>query len=197
MFITYLIIFVFICAAICIALFELYIIISRSEYIWCVFHHQIPYVASSIYLRRALITEIRKHYPNATTICDIGAGYGGLARYISRHTNMSVVALENMPFTITVARTINFITRSHVTIIKCDAFEYIKSSPRFDIGVAYLGPSVNHRLAELKGKLDVIITFDVPIPKLKPTRTIDVGHGVTHYGRKVFPHKLFVYDFRK
>lgn len=180
-----------------IALIELYIFSIGAEYIWCMFHNQIPCVSSSKYLRRALITEINKHFPDAISICDIGAGHGGLARYIARHSAMSVVALENMPFTITVARIMNFITRSRVKIIKCNAFEYLKTSPRFNIGVAYLGPSVNHRLAELTKTFDMIITFDVPIPTMKPTRTVDVGHGTTQYGRHKFPHKLFVYDLRK
>ena len=154
-------------------------------------------MASSKYLRRALVNEIDKHFPHATSLCDIGAGYGGLARYVAKHRKISVVALENMPFTITVARIINFITRSRVQIIKCDAFEYLKTSPRFDIGVAYLGPNVNHRLAEYVDKFNVIITFDVPIDGLKPTRIIDVGHGNTRYGFHKYPHKLFIYDFQK
>ena len=178
---------------ICIALLELYIFISTGEYIWCVIHNQIPCVSSSKYLRRALIRELEKHFPNATSICDIGAGYGGLGRYIAKNRDMTVVALENMPFTITVARVMNFITRSRVKIIKCDAFEYMKKSPRFDIGVAYLGPSVNYKLADYIDKFDAIITFDVPIDSLVPTRVINVGHGVTRYGRHKFPHKLFVY----
>ncbi|MBO7643063.1 MAG: class I SAM-dependent methyltransferase [Alphaproteobacteria bacterium] len=180
-----------------IALVELYIFVSAAEYFWCIFHNQIPYVASSKYLRRALVNEIDKHFPHATSLCDIGAGYGGLARYVAKHRKISVVALENMPFTITVARIINFITRSRVQIIKCDAFEYLKTSPRFDIGVAYLGPNVNHRLAEYVDKFNVIITFDVPIDGLKPTRIIDVGHGNTRYGFHKYPHKLFIYDFQK
>ena len=190
-------IFIGIFLAACIAILELYLIITRSEYIWCVFHNQIPYVASSKYLRRALVTEINKHFPNATSICDIGAGYGGLARYIAKKCDMTVVALENMPFTITMARVMNFVTHSRAKIVRCDAFKYLKTSPKFDIGVAYLGPTVNHRLAELKDSFDVIITFDVPIDKLKPTRIIDVGHGTTRYGNRKYPHKLFVYDFRK
>lgn len=176
---------------------ELYIVLYGAEYIWCVLHNQIPFVHSSKYLRRALIAEIQKQFPDATSACDIGAGYGGLARYIARHCDMSVVALENMPFTITVAHIIKFITHSRVQIIKCDAFEYLKSSPHFDIGVAYLGPSTNHRLSEYKDTFNVIITFDVPVEKLKPTRVIDVGHGHTNYGQYKYPHKLFVYDFRK
>ncbi len=192
-----LLIYTFIAAIVFITLLVFYVIVSRTEYILCMFRNQIPYVPSSRYLRRAVVAEIQKHFPNATSIVDIGAGYGGLARYIECHTDMTVVALENMPFTITVARIIKFITRSHIKIIKCDAFEYLKSSPRFDIGVAYLGPTVNHKLTDLKNNIDVIITLDVPIPKLKPTRIINVGHGFTHYGRKKFPHKLFVYDFRK
>lgn len=189
--------YIIIIAIILIVLIELYVFVSGIEYIWCVSHNQIPFVHSSIYLRRAAVTEIKKHFPNATSLCDIGAGYGGLARHIARNTNMYVVALENMPFTITVARIMNLITRPRIKIIKCDAFEYLNTSPKFNIGVAYLGPNVNYRLAKYKNKFDAIITFDVPIDKLKPTRIINVGHGHTTYGHYKFPHKLFVYDFRK
>ena len=197
MFIYYLLFSIWVCIAIYIALLEIYIIISSTEYIWCVTHKQIPFVPSSRYLRRALIDEIKKHFPHATSICDIGAGYGGLARYIARNRDMSVVALENMPFTVNVARMMNCIAHTNVQIIKCDAFKYLKTSPKFDIGVAYLGPKVNYRLAEITKTFDVIITFDVPIDSLKPTRVINVGHGSTRYGFQKYPHKLFVYDFRK
>lgn len=177
---------------------ELYILVYGVEYLWCVYHKkQIPFVHSSKYLRRVVTDEIRTHFPNATSACDIGAGYGGLARYVARHCKMSVVALENMPFTITIARIKNLITRSRVQIIKCDAFEYLKTSTHFNIGIAYLGPDINDRLAKYKNKFDAIITLDVPIEQLKPTRIIDVGHGATRYGRHKYPHKLFVYDFRK
>ena len=189
--------YIIIATIVLIVLLELYVFISGIEYLWCVSHKQIPFVHSSIYLRRALVAEIKKHFPNATSICDIGAGYGGLARHIARNTSTTVVALENMPFTVTVARITNSLTRSRVQIIKCDAFLYLESSPKFNIGVAYLGPSVNYKLARYKNKFDTIITFDVPIEKLKPTRIINVGHGHTAYGRYKFPHKLFVYDFRK
>lgn len=163
----------------------------------CVFRGQIPFVKSSYYLRRAVANEINKHFRDATSVVDIGAGYGRLANYIARHCDVSVVALENMPFTITIAQIIKFFTRSPIQIIRCDAFEYLKSSPRFNIGVAYLGPNVNPRLVQYTKQFDTIITLDVPIEPLKPTRVIEVGHGCTRYGRKKFPHKLFVYDFRK
>lgn len=176
---------------------ELYIIVYGAEYIWCVAHNQIPFVASAKHLRRAVVRTINKYYPNATSIVDIGAGYGGLARYIARNCDATVVALENMPFTITVSRIANWFARTRIQIIKCDAFEYLKSSPRFDIGVAYLGPNTNYRLAEYTKQFDMIITLDVPIDELKPTHIIDVGHGSTRYGRYKYPHKLFVYDLRK
>ena len=188
---------IIIIALIVVALIELYVFIACGEYIWCIFHNQIPFVHSSKYLRRAVVDEINENFPNATSACDIGAGYGGLAHCIARHCDMHVVALENMPFTITVARAINLISRPRIQIIKCDAFEYLKSSPHFCIGVAYLGPTVNYRLAEYKNKFDAIITLDVPIENLNPTRVVNVGHGATRYGRHKFPHKLFIYDFRK
>ena len=175
----------------------MYIILSRLEYIRCVFRRQIPFVKSSRYLRRAVADEINKHFRDATSVVDIGAGYGRLANYIARHCDVSVVALENMPFTITIARIVKFFTRSPIQIIQCDAFEYLKTSPHFNIGVAYLGPNVNSRLAEYKNTFDVIITLDVPIESLTPTRITDVGHGATRKKKKKYPHKLFVYDFRK
>ena len=180
-----------------IALLELYLLFSMTEYIWCVFHNQIPFVASARPLRRAVVDAINKYYPNATSIVDIGAGYGGLARHIARNCDATVVALENMPFTITVSRVFNSITRSRVQIIKCDAFEYLKSSPRFDIGIAYLGPNVNPRLIKYTKQFNMLITLDVPIAGLHPVHTVNVGHGFTRYGRHKFPHKLFIYDFRK
>ena len=125
----------------------MYIILSRLEYIRCVFRRQIPFVKSSRYLRRAVADEINKHFRDATSVVDIGAGYGRLANYIARHCDVSVVALENMPFTITIARIVKFFTRSPIQIIQCDAFEYLKTSPHFNIGVAYLGPNVNSSIA--------------------------------------------------
>lgn len=180
-----------------VALLELYLLVRMTEYFWCVFHNQIPFVASSKFLRRAAVDAINKYYPGATSVAEIGAGYGGLARYIARNCDATVVALENMPFTVTVARVFNWVARSRVQIINCDAFEYLKSSPRFDVGIAYLGPNVNPRLAEYAKKFNMLITLDVPIVGLRPTHTINVGHGFTRYGRKKFPHKLFIYDFRK
>ena len=191
-------IYIFACLIICLIFIgELYIIIYGAEHMWCIFHNQIPFVPSSKYLRRAVVNTIHKYYPNATSIVDIGAGYGGLARHIARNCDATVVALENMPFTITVSRVFNWVTRSRVKIIKCDAFQYMQSSPRFDIGVAYLGPNVNPRLAKYKKQFNMLITLDVPVAGLRPTHTVNVGHGFTRYGRHKFPHKLFIYDFRK
>jgi len=42
-----------------------------------------------------VVSEIIKNYPNAKNICEIGAGFGGLARAVARNTNANVYALEN------------------------------------------------------------------------------------------------------
>ena len=172
-----------------------WLVCSHIEYVRCAFFcRQIPFVPSAAVLRRAVASEICRKYPNAKTVCDIGAGYGGLARYIARKTGADVVALENMPWTFFVARVLNFFSRTKVHNIRCDAFEYLdKYQGKFDIGVAYLGPGVNDRLVAVMGRFDVLIVLDVPIPGVNPLYVVDVGHGCTRYGRRKFPHKLFVY----
>ncbi len=173
----------------------LYLVLKAVEYSFCVFRGQIPFVPSAGRLRRAVANEINLHYADMQTACDIGAGYGGLARCISRRCRKRVWALESMPMTAAILWMLNIFTFGRVKTVWCDAFEYLQASDGFDIGVAYLGPGVNGRLANYADKFRVLITLDVPVDGLCPVRTIDVGHGFTRYGRKKFPHRLFVYEF--
>ena len=89
------------------ALFGLvaYIWIKSLESLWCIFVlHQIPFVASDRILRRATVQVISRFCSNVKTVCEIWAGYGGLARFVARKCGAEVVALENMPFTCLVAK---------------------------------------------------------------------------------------------
>ena len=189
-------------SVILLALFEIFLLISLGEHIYSVrFRHQYPPVSCRNAHGRAIADEITKHYPNAKSAVDIGAGYGRLARAMARVRGLKVIAIENMRFSIFVMRVLNFIFGSRrITVVCADAFEYIpRSKKKFDIGVAYLGPAMNARLKDMSKKFHVIITLDVEIPGLKATRVIDVpggGHTHYHYVGK-FPHRLFVYEFTK
>ena len=63
-------------------------------YCACV-RHQPPFVASPDLSRKLVVSEIIKNYTNAKNICEIGSGFGGLARAVARNTNANVYALEN------------------------------------------------------------------------------------------------------
>lgn len=130
------------------------------------------------------------------SVCDIGSGYGGMARMISRRCKMSTVGLENMPFAALVSKTKDIITFSHNKTVWCDAFEYLAQSDGFDIAVAYMGPGFNEYLYKYQDKFRVLITLVIPADNMIPTRIISLGHGHTRYGRHLYPHKLYVYDLR-
>lgn len=174
--------------------FELF---RNIEHAYCTFiKKQIPWVPSIKPLRRAVIHEIQKQIPNAKTAVEIGAGFGGMARMMAHDCDMNVWALENMPFCLLGMRIMNKITFSHnCHIIACDAFKYLEQTRRkFDVGVAYMGPVDNKRLAPVLHKFRILITIDAPIPNVTPTYTVDLSHyGFTRWGGKLYPHMLFVY----
>ncbi len=179
-------------------LFEIWVFIYVLEHIFSRrVKNQYPPVSCRSGHIRALIREIRTHYPNAKVGVDIGAGVGRLARAVSRGTGMYIYGIENMPVSICVARILNFLTgATRVRMIYADAFEYLANyDGRFDIGIAYLGPGMNYMLGPIMSKFRVVITLDVEIPGLTPTRIIDAGGGYTRYhGVGKYPHRLFVYE---
>ena len=182
-----------ICAVI--FLFAVYEILKNSEYFASALRGNVPFVSCPRPLRAAIVRTINAHYGDAKTLCDIGSGYGGLMRHIVRRCPVCATGLENMPISAVGAKMMSAITcGGRVRTIWCDAFEYLDGCDGFDIGIAYLGPGVNDKLARYIPKFRVLIVLDVPIGGVTPTRTIDVGHGHTHYGRKKYPHKLFIYE---
>lgn len=182
--------------------FEFFLLLSLGEHIYSVrFRHQYPQVSCRVCHCRTIIEEIRKHYPNAKTAVDVGAGYGRMCRAMANVRGLKVIAIENMRFSIFVMRLLNFIFGAwRIKIIFADAFAYLGNSrKKYDIGVAYLGPAMNARLLELRKKFKVIITLDAPIPNLSASRIVDIaGGGHTHYHHiGNFPHRLFIYEFAK
>ncbi len=168
-----------------------------AEYLWCVLvKHQAPCVTSSGNLKRATVSAIRQFYPNTKRIIEIGSGHGGLARYVARRVDASVVGVENMPFAVMISKIGDWFCLARSKTIWVDAFEYLnKTSEKFDVAIAYLGPKLTPQIKNYSKKIKVLIAMDFEIPKLTPVRVIDLGGSIT-YGGKKYPHKLFIYEFK-
>ena len=67
---------------------------------------------------------------------------------------------------------------------------------KFDVAIAYLGPTATPMIQKYKDKIKVLISLDFEIKGLKPMRIIDMSKdGYTLYKRIKYPHRLFVYNF--
>lgn len=124
------------------------------EYFYCaVIRHQPPNVSTTRHLRQYVVNEIISNYPDAKKICELGSGFGGLARVIARNTKADVYALENMPFAAFVSKIIDILSgckKNHT--IWTDVFEYLKNE-HFDVVVAYLSSTVTPKIYEHTEKL--------------------------------------------
>lgn len=181
-------------------IFDLYLVFKILEYFYCVYvMHQAPLLASNKKLRHHVVEHLSKHYPHAKHICEIGSGFGGLARSVARKTNANIYALENMPFSVFISKTADIFLKKHNnTTIWCDAFEYLKHTDKhFDVAIAYLGPKATPKIPQYKDKIDVLISLDFEIPNLKPKRIIDLKCGYVIYHKTKYPHKLFIYEFNR
>lgn len=174
---------------------EIYALIYMIEYLMAIFvRHQPPYVATNKNSQKKLAQYINTNYPNAKNICEVGSGYGRLARYIGKHTNANVIGLENMPISAFISKVADLFQTQSKTI-KCDAFEYLKNTDKtFDIAVAYLSPRHMAKLFKMKNKFKVLISLDFEIANQRPTKTIDLGPGYTLLNQKKYPHKMFIYE---
>ena len=170
-------------------------ILNCFEYIFCVhIKKQAPFVPTCYRERKLLLKYIRENYPNAKTFCDVGSGWGGVARYIASKTNISVIGLENMPFSVMVSKILNIFCFGKIKTIKCDAFEYLKKTKnKFDILYTYLSPDKVSHLLKYKNKFKVLITADFEIPNIKPDKIIPLNHGYTLFNNKKYPHTLYIY----
>jgi len=181
-----------------IILVDIFLAIKFFEYVYCAnIRHQPPMVASNNALRRTVIKEIKTHYPHVKNIVEIGSGFGGMARTVARKTHAHVYALENMPFSVFVSKTLDYLSlcRNNKTVW-CDAFQYLNDTDKkFDIAIAFLGPTLTPKLKKYKNKIDVLISLDFEIQKLSPTHIIEIGHGYTIYKKVKYPHRLFIYHF--
>jgi hypothetical protein len=169
----------------------------EHTYCFCI-RHQPPFVASNDYERQLVVEIIKNKYPDAKNICEIGSGFGGLARTIAHNTNTNVYALENMPFSAFVSKVSDKISRcKNNKTIWTDAFKYLDNTDmNFDIAIAYLGPTYTPIIKNYKNKINTLISLDFEIKGNKPKQVIDIGHGYTIYKRKKYPHRIFIYEFK-
>ena len=180
-------------------IFDVYLCFKLFEYVYCAnIRHQPPLVASNNYERRLVIEQIKNKYSTAKNICEIGSGFGGLARAIARNTPANVYALENMPFSAFISKIADRLSfcKNNKTIW-CDAFAYLDNTDlKFDIAIAYFGPTATPMIQKYKDKIKVLISLDFEIKKLKPKHVIDMGRGYTIYKGIKYPHRLFIYEFK-
>lgn len=177
--------------------FDIYLMIKFiTRLCYAAIKKQPPLVCSTKYMRNQVLLAINKYYPDAKTICEIGSGTGGLARLLARKTSADVYGLENVWGPALLSKFLDFIYGSKSKTVLCDAWQYLgQTDKKFDVAVAYLGPSAAQKIVDYKDKIDILISMDFELQDMKPIRTIDIGHGITVYNRKVYPHKLFIYKF--
>ena len=179
-------------------LVNIFIWVKLFEFIYCAhIRHQPPLVSSTKTAQKNIIKQINTKYPNAKNICEVGSGFGGLARAIARDTNSNVYALENMPFSAFISITMDKILHcKRNKTIWCDAFKFLDNTKiNFDIAVAYLGPTATPKIHKYKNKIKVLISQDFEIKNLVPKYVINLGKGYTIYNKKKYPHRLFIYEF--
>lgn len=144
--------------------------------------------------KKLIAQYINEHYKNAKTVFELGSGFGGVARYIAKHTNKKVTAIENMYFSGYVSKFLDLLCHTKSKTILCDAFEYLKNN-KCDIAIAYLDPELTEKLLNYKNKIHVLISVDFQMQSLPPTHIIDLGKGFTRLNGKLYPHRLFIYEF--
>ena len=177
---------------------DCYLILKFFEFFYCAHVlKQPPMVASNKNLRKTIVYQINKYYKNAKNICVFGSGFGGLVRYISKNTGANVYSLENMPFSMFISKLSDYFSNTNNKTIWCNGFDYMdKTKIKFDIVVAYLSPDLTPKLLKYKNKMRVLISLDFKIKGLKPTRIIKAGLGHTIYWGKLYPHRLYIYEFK-
>lgn len=177
-------------------LLEICIIVYVVEYTCCVYlKKQVPFVACALCHKRAVVKQIRQFYPKSKKIVEVGSGFGGLARYVARHTNANVHALENMPVCVFMSKIFDRVWPTKSKTIWCDAFDWLaKKENKYDVAIAYLGPELTEKLVEHKKNIKVLISLNFEIPELKPVRVVELK-GFVLYGIKKYSHKLYVYEF--
>jgi precorrin-6B methylase 2 len=144
-----------------------------------------PKVQSSRKLRAAVIAELKKH--NFKNILDFGSGFGGMCGEIAKNfPDAKVTGIEIMPTPFIISKL--FQRSRNVKILMKDAFDFVKKSDGFDVGVFYQMPSIMKRAKEeIAHKFKIMIVLDFPLPNKKPTKAIKLHDDF------MGQHRLYVY----
>lgn len=172
-------------------LFSILLILFYIEAGITFFRRTAPQLPSERKLRDAVVSEIRKHYPDARTAIDIGSGWGGMARRIAREfPNMRVVGVELMPLAFACSRLARlFLGPRNCRFVMGDAIKYAAraKNKQFDIAVCYSGDRLMKAVAPLAGRFKVVLSLDFPMPGKKAARVIKLHKD------RLGQHMLYVY----
>ncbi|MBN1281954.1 MAG: class I SAM-dependent methyltransferase [Alphaproteobacteria bacterium] len=145
-----------------------------------------PPVPSAKKLRNAVVQEIRSEFPNAKTILDIGSGWGGMTRKISRHfPGVSVTGIELMP-TPYIYSVVAGVFFKNVKYVFGDAFKFLENK-KFDIGVAYLLTRTMPEVEKYLSNFNLLLVLDFPLPNTTPYKIIKLHKDF------LGQHRLYVY----
>lgn len=182
-----------------VACITVYCGVKFIEYSWNVIVSKTPpFVPANSIERAAVAQQINMFYPHAKTVLELGSGYGGLARYIARHTSAHVVGVERMPGTALISWVLDKLYRGNSRTVWGNIYQYLEyMHGQADIAVAYMGPEVMAGLVRYANKFNVLISVDFEIPEIKTVRVVDVCDGCTRYRGKKYPHRLFIYEFNR
>jgi hypothetical protein len=153
-----------------------------------------PEVPSSAKLRAAIIKEILEYYPNAKTVLDIGACYGGMARAIAKaFPNKKISGIEIMPIPFAISGIMKFFRGpKNMDFHLGDAMKFIRKSKGYDIGVAWLLTPMMERVESVADKFGVLLVLDFPLPNRAPARVVRL-HKTNGWRIKPY-HMLYVYE---
>lgn len=145
-----------------------------------------PPVPSAKRLRNAVVQEIQSEFPNAKTLLDIGSGWGGMTRKISRQfPDIKVTGIELMP-TPYIYSVVAGMFFKNIKYVFGDTFKFLENK-KFDIGVAYLLTRTMPEVEKHLSNFDILLVLDFPLPNNKPYKTIKL------YKDYLGQHWLYVY----
>jgi len=155
---------------------------------------QAPEIPSGSKLRAAIVKEIRSYYKNAKTAIDIGACYGGMARYVAQSfPKMQVHGVEKMPVPYLISRVLKFFRGpENMHLHFGDGIRFLKKSEKFDIGITWLLSCMMGRVETVSDRVGVLLVLDFPMPNRKPTRVVELHTSMLL--RRGFKHKLYIYE---
>ncbi|MDR2269087.1 MAG: hypothetical protein LBD94_02785 [Rickettsiales bacterium] len=153
-----------------------------------------PEIPSSAKLRAAIVREIAENYPDAKTVLDIGACYGGMARAVAvKFPDKKVFGIEIMPAPYLVSRILKFFRGpKNMGLIFGDGMKFVEKSDGFDIGITWLLSPMMGRVEKISGKFGVMLVLDFKLPNKTPTRVIKL-HATGARASAPF-HILYVYE---